>query len=295
MVGIKVNVVWLLFTLACFLTTEGRGLNEVMETGRRNTGEVNLSEVEERPKTFTDLDMAKTLTKRKMKRSVIDEEEEYGDYADYNDGEQDYPESNTLYEDAPEEEETVATPKFVSQPKVVIVNEGDTIRLPCFVDDSDSTKTMIWIWKLGDQILALNERPYDIAASRVKIETGNGAGNQLVIMMATKEDAGQYICQVSAAENIFLEHTVKIRVRPEVQAKEKLVRVVSGSEATLACQVTQGSPMPKVSWRRKGDQCQQELHLLKATQSLSPRHRDTFLGSIFAVLTMDGAGQPQQR
>ena len=114
-----------------------------METGRRNTGEVNLSEVEERPKTFTDLDMAKTLTRRKMKRSVIDEEEEYGDYADYNDGEQDYPESNTLYEDAPEvtiapkrsaylkglkgfaakkthlkEEETVATPKFVSQPKV---------------------------------------------------------------------------------------------------------------------------------------------------------------------------------
>ena len=80
----------------------GRGLSEVMETGRRNTGEVNLSEVEERPKTFTDLNMAKTLTRRKMKRSVIDEEEEYGDYADYNDGEQDYPESNTLYEDAPE-------------------------------------------------------------------------------------------------------------------------------------------------------------------------------------------------
>ena len=73
----------------------------MMEAGRRNTGEVNLSEVEERPKTFTDLDMAKT--RRKMKRSVIDEEEEeYGDYADYNDGEQDYPESNTLYEDAPE-------------------------------------------------------------------------------------------------------------------------------------------------------------------------------------------------
>ena len=74
----------------------------MMEAGRRNTGEVKLSEVEERPKTFTDLDMAKTLTRRKMKRSVIDEEEEYGDYADYNDGEQDYPESNTLYEDAPE-------------------------------------------------------------------------------------------------------------------------------------------------------------------------------------------------
>ena len=37
----------------------------------------------------------------------------------------------------------------------------------------DSTKTMIWIWKLGDQILALNERPYDIAASRSRDDGNN--------------------------------------------------------------------------------------------------------------------------
>ena len=38
--------------------------------------------------------------------------------------------------------------------------------------------------------------------------------------------------QVSAAENIFLEHTVKIRVRPEVQAKEKLVTLSSASSSS---------------------------------------------------------------
>ena len=38
--------------------------------------------------------------------------------------------------------------------------------------------------------------------------------------------------QVSAAENIFLEHTVKIRVRPEVQAKEKLVILSSASSSS---------------------------------------------------------------
>ena len=38
--------------------------------------------------------------------------------------------------------------------------------LPMTVFFLDSTKTMIWIWKFGDQILALNERPYDVAASR---------------------------------------------------------------------------------------------------------------------------------
>ena len=71
----------------------GRGLSEVVETGRgrRNTGgEVNL-------------DLANTLlTRRRMRRSTVsDEEEEYGDYADY-DAEQDYSASNTSYEDTPE-------------------------------------------------------------------------------------------------------------------------------------------------------------------------------------------------
>ena len=71
----------------------GRGLSEIVETGRRrrNTGEVNLSET-----------LAKTLlTRRRVRRSMVSEDEEYGDYADY-DGEQDYPASNTSYEDSPE-------------------------------------------------------------------------------------------------------------------------------------------------------------------------------------------------
>ena len=64
-----------------------------METGRRrrNTGGVNLSET-----------VAKTLlSRRRLRRSTVSEVEEYGDYADY-DAEQDYPASNTSYEDSPE-------------------------------------------------------------------------------------------------------------------------------------------------------------------------------------------------
>ena len=63
----------------------------MVETGRRNTGvEVNL-------------DLAKTLLmRRRTRRSAVSEEEdEYGDYADY-DAEQDYSASNTSYEDTPE-------------------------------------------------------------------------------------------------------------------------------------------------------------------------------------------------
>ena len=72
----------------------GRGLSEVVETGRRrrNTGvEVNFSE--------TSADLAKTL--RRVRRSSVSEEDEYGDYPDY-DAEQDYLASNPSYEDTPE-------------------------------------------------------------------------------------------------------------------------------------------------------------------------------------------------
>ena len=40
-------------------------------------------------------------TRRRVRRSSMSEDEEYGDYADY-DAEQDYPASNTSYEDSPE-------------------------------------------------------------------------------------------------------------------------------------------------------------------------------------------------
>ena len=86
----------------------GRGLSEIADTGkRRNTeGEVK----------FSDLDLAKTLlasrpgrVKRasageegvefnRVKRNSVNEEDlEYGDYADYEDDEQDYGATNTFY------------------------------------------------------------------------------------------------------------------------------------------------------------------------------------------------------
>ena len=95
-----------IFILHISIIVPGRGLSEVVETGRgrRNTGgEVNL-------------DLANTLlTRRRMRRSTVsDEEEEYGDYADY-DAEQDYSASNTSYEDTPEV-------TILSPPGALVVN-----------------------------------------------------------------------------------------------------------------------------------------------------------------------------
>ena len=88
----------------------GRGLSEVVETGRRkrNTEEVNSSETllsrrRVRRSTVSEDEEygGQEETRRRMRRSTVSEDEEYGDYADY-DAEQDYPASNTSYEDSPE-------------------------------------------------------------------------------------------------------------------------------------------------------------------------------------------------
>ena len=84
----------------------GRGLSEVVETGRRkrNTEEVNSSEtlLSRRSTVSEDEEYGgQEETRRRVRRSTMSEDEEYGDYADY-DAEQDYPASNTSYEDSPE-------------------------------------------------------------------------------------------------------------------------------------------------------------------------------------------------
>ena len=43
----------------------------------------------------------------------------------------------------------------MSQPKKILVNEGDTIKLPCVVDKLDN---FVIIWKKGSKILAVGDK-----------------------------------------------------------------------------------------------------------------------------------------
>ena len=99
-------------------------------------------------------------------------------------------------------------PKFVSTPKTMMVNEGETIKLPCQVDKLEN---FIIIWKKGSKILALGERPTDPADTRIRVEPLEN-GNRLVISLADYEvDDGEFTCQLSALKVIELTHTVRVR------------------------------------------------------------------------------------
>ena len=46
----------------------------------------------------------------------------------------------------------IPNPKFISQSKKITVNEGDTINLPCTVDNLDN---LVIIWKKGEDIISV--------------------------------------------------------------------------------------------------------------------------------------------
>jgi len=160
-------------------------------------------------------------------------------------------ESNEI-RDADGNKETVVkrNPKFVSTPKNIMVNEGDTIKLPCTVDKLDN---FVIIWKKGTGILAVGDKPFDGKGdARLKIEPSTN-GNRLVISLADFSDEGEYTCQLSALKTIELKHTVRVRVQPVIEAvpRSGIIKVEAGQPVELACKVLKGSPVPEVTWRRQ--------------------------------------------
>lgn len=130
------------------------------------------------------------------------------------------------------------------------------------------TENLLIIWKRGNRIITLGDKPYEDDDSRVQVEkTANG--NTLVIRLSEEKDAGDYVCQVSSAKSVELKHTVKIigetichdkniktsfaAVRPDVESAPKsgTLTVSVGDPAELSCKVTRGNPEPNVIWKRK--------------------------------------------
>ena len=90
------------------------------------------------------------------------------------------------YENLPDngkedEYRVMATPRFLSTPQTLLVNEGDTIRLPCKVDRLEG---FVMLWKKNKDIITVGDQIID---KSVRLEkTSNG--NSIVIGPATTED-----------------------------------------------------------------------------------------------------------
>eukprot|EP00090_Calanus_glacialis_P024545 TRINITY_DN3816_c0_g1_i1.p1 TRINITY_DN3816_c0_g1~~TRINITY_DN3816_c0_g1_i1.p1 ORF type:complete len:511 (-),score=71.37 TRINITY_DN3816_c0_g1_i1:374-1906(-) len=193
------------------------------------------------------LTYGKAYSKEDYPNDYYNDAEYYNDEYIYDDNKT---ESNEI-RDADGNKETIVkrNPKFVSTPKTIMVNEGDTIKLPCTVDKLEN---FVIIWKKGSGILAVGDKPFDGKDARIKIESSTN-GNRLVISLADFSDEGEYTCQLSALKTVELKHSVRVRVQPQIESVPKSgnIKVEAGQPVELACKVLKGSPLPEVTWRRQ--------------------------------------------
>ena len=142
--------------------------------------------------------------------------------------------------DEPEEVPIEREAKFTTIPVNLMINEGDTIRLPCFVERIEG---YVLLWKFGETILSVGNKITDSDQDRrprLELEEDTD-GNNLVIHSAVSGDSGQYMCQISDLILRDIRHNVIVRTRPEVTVDRRLVQVDTGHNVTLKCSVISGN------------------------------------------------------
>ena len=86
------------------------------------------------------------------------------------------------------------------------------------------------MWKKGNKIIAIDDKLFEPDEDdRTKLEKVEN-GNKLTIKLAGEDDAGEYLCQVTAAETIELVHDVKIRGGRSPQLSDHLDYIFSGAQ-----------------------------------------------------------------
>jgi len=154
--------------------------------------------------------------------------------------------SKAEFEDV-EERPVEREAQFTSIPSKILVNEGDTIRLPCFVDKIEG---YVLLWKFGETILSVGGRVIEKSRERRLHLEEETNGNFLMINNAESSDGGEYMCQISAYRPKDIVHSVIVRTKPEVQVEFKQVIANQGDNVTLKCNIIGGHPVPELSWAR---------------------------------------------
>ncbi|CAG5126017.1 unnamed protein product, partial [Candidula unifasciata] len=142
--------------------------------------------------------------------------------------------------------ETVSKPEFKKTPQDLEAREGNPIRLDCLVLGRPVPE-LFW-YRNGVQV-----HPDD----NHKIVVNEDGVNSLLIISASRHDAGTYTCVAKnrGGEDTFTV-TVRILEREQMQPPRFIDRmqnytVVEGHPVTLRCVAT-GVPTPMMSWQKDG-------------------------------------------
>ncbi|XP_021925523.1 lachesin-like isoform X1 [Zootermopsis nevadensis] len=135
-------------------------------------------------------------------------------------------------------------PRFLSHGQTFRAVIGDTLVLPCEVDDLGS---YVLLWRRGSSVLTAATLMVT-RDSRFRLVDGYN----LEINNVMPQDAGDYVCQISDGDNRDQIHTVEILVPPSIRMSPSngQLKARKGGSITLECKAS-GNPVPSIHWTRK--------------------------------------------
>ncbi|XP_063916510.1 MAM domain-containing glycosylphosphatidylinositol anchor protein 2-like [Zophobas morio] len=141
-------------------------------------------------------------------------------------------------------EEVLIVPRFVSRANTFRVVIGDTIVLPCEVQNLGS---LVIVWKRGITLLTAGQQKIT-ADPRISL-----LGYNLQVRDIRYSDQGDYTCQIGDGSHGDLIHTVEILMPPSLQIYPNNGEVFTtrkGAPVSFECRAS-GNPLPVVQWSKK--------------------------------------------
>ncbi|EFA08611.1 MAM domain-containing glycosylphosphatidylinositol anchor protein 2 isoform X1 [Tribolium castaneum] len=135
-------------------------------------------------------------------------------------------------------------PRFASQPNTFSAVIGDTIVLPCEVQNLGS---FVIVWKRGITLLTAGQQKIT-ADPRISL-----VGYNLEVRDIRYSDQGDYTCQIGDGSHGDLIHTVEILMPPSIQIfpnNGDVLTTRKGATVSFECRAS-GNPTPVVQWSKK--------------------------------------------
>uniref|UniRef100_A0A8D8LHE8 Lachesin n=1 Tax=Cacopsylla melanoneura TaxID=428564 RepID=A0A8D8LHE8_9HEMI len=175
-------------------------------------------------------------------------------------------------------------PKFTSRGQTYRVVIGDTLVLPCEVENMGS---YVLLWRRGTAVLTASTLMVT-RDSRFRLVDGYN----LEISDVMPQDAGDYVCQLADQENRDQIHTVEILVPPSIRTSPSngQLTVRKGGTITLECKAS-GNPVPTIIWSKKESSLpsgEKSLEGFSITLEKVDRHQ----AGVYQCTATNGVGDP---
>ncbi|XP_019869703.1 lachesin [Aethina tumida] len=176
------------------------------------------------------------------------------------------------------------TPRFISRGNVFKVVTGDTVELPCEIQNLGP---FVIVWKRGTTLLSAGQQKISMDP-RISL-TG---GFNLQLKDIRHSDQGDYTCQIGDGSQGDLIHTIEILMPPSIQIMPQNGQVVTrkGGPVSFECKAN-GNPSPVVQWSKKEGLLPSGLQV-QTGYLLSVNEVQRQDGGIYTCTASNGIGQP---